>query len=52
MVLFAGKSNGQDVTWNDSRDDESQVWRQVLERPNTWCDATLQLRSAMDVRKK
>lgn len=35
-------------TWDDSEGLEIQAWQMMLDRPNTWHEYTLNLRSSMD----
>lgn len=42
--------NGAD--WMDGKGDEVILWQSVIDRPNSWIDASVTLRDHMDSRKK
>ncbi|XP_028674515.1 synaptotagmin-like protein 1 [Erpetoichthys calabaricus] len=51
LSLGTGVSYGQPVTWMDSTEEETDVWKAVIEKPNTWVDALLPLRTNLIPRK-
>ncbi|KAG2460794.1 SYTL1 protein, partial [Polypterus senegalus] len=51
LSLGTGVSYGAPVTWMDSTEEESDVWKAVIENPNTWVDAVLPLRTNLIPRK-
>ncbi|XP_035219238.1 uncharacterized protein LOC118192392 isoform X2 [Stegodyphus dumicola] len=51
LCLGTGKYQGRDVDWMDSVGEERSLWYTMLERPNTWVDGSLLLRSTMQSRR-
>lgn len=51
FLFFIGKYQGRDVDWMDSVGEERSLWYTMLERPNTWVDGSLLLRSNMQSRR-
>lgn len=51
LCLGTGKYQGRDVDWMDSIGEERSLWYTMLERPNTWVDGSLLLRSNMQSRR-
>ncbi|XP_064203270.1 synaptotagmin-like protein 1 [Anguilla rostrata] len=47
-----GLSYGQPVVWMDSTEEETNVWTNMIQNPNTWVDATLPLRTNLAARKE
>ena len=45
--VCAGSSKGIPVEWMDARGQEVMVWQGMMERANSWVDATLPLRANM-----
>ncbi|GCB61327.1 hypothetical protein scyTo_0007032 [Scyliorhinus torazame] len=42
-----GVSNGQQVEWMDSAEEESNIWRRMTQYPGSWVEGTLLLRPNM-----
>lgn len=51
IIFFLGKYQGRDVDWMDSVGEERSLWHAMLERPNTWVEGSLVLRSNMQSRR-
>lgn len=46
-----GHSYGQIVDWMDSSEEETAIWKDMIDKPNEWVEAILPLRSTMTKRK-
>lgn len=45
LLLIAGQSYGESVSWMDSTEEEVAVWASMIKNPNCWIDTTLPVRS-------
>lgn len=45
LLLIAGQSYGDSVSWMDSTEEEVAVWASMIKNPNCWIDTTLPVRS-------
>ncbi|KAK6488723.1 synaptotagmin-like protein 2 [Huso huso] len=51
LSLGTGKSYGRNMDWMDSADEEIEVWRSMISKPNGWVEAVLPLRLSMAKKK-
>ncbi|XP_041107438.1 synaptotagmin-like protein 2 [Polyodon spathula] len=51
LSLGTGKSYGRNMDWMDSVDEEIEVWRSMISKPNGWVEAVLPLRPSMAKKK-
>ncbi|XP_039603593.1 synaptotagmin-like protein 2 isoform X2 [Polypterus senegalus] len=47
LSLGTGRSYGRSVDWMDSADEEVELWKAMISKPNEWVEAVLPLRSSM-----
>lgn len=47
-VFFADGSNSQGKEWFDANEEEAAVWRSMLDHPNDWTEASIQMRIFME----
>lgn len=52
LLLMAGQSYGEAVSWMDSTEQEVAVWTSMIENPNHWVDATLSIRTNLTNRSE
>ncbi|XP_070567396.1 synaptotagmin-like protein 4 isoform X3 [Ptychodera flava] len=48
LGIGSGKSYSKEVKWQDSRLEEIDLWKRMLECPNKWVDGDISLRSHMN----
>lgn len=51
LNMGTGHSYGQIVDWMDSSEEETAIWKDMIDKPNEWVEAILPLRSTMTKRK-